>query len=157
MSHRRAAWMLIAGLLALSFGAAAASGSYRHYRALHDRLQLAEAAVQVRDAALAALRGKLEAQRGVVGAVRTEADIARAALRTTQRLLTETTQDLRSGEQMIAAQRADIKALQTCLVGAQSALQHMAGGNAYGALHYLVAVDKECRAAQVLLTVQAQR
>lgn len=157
MSRSRTASMLVAGLLVLSFGAAAASGSYRHYRALHDRLQLAEAAVQGRDAALADLRVKLEAQRGVAGAVRSDADIARAALRTTQRQLTETAQDLRSGEQMIAAQRADIRALQTCLVGAQSALQHMAGGNAYGALHHLVAVDKECRAAQILLTVQAQR
>jgi len=78
MSRSRTASMLVAGLLVLSFGAATASGSYRHYRALHDRLQLAEAAVQGRDAALAALRGKLEAQRGVVGALRADTDNVRA-------------------------------------------------------------------------------
>jgi chromosome segregation ATPase len=143
--------MLAAGLLALALSIGAGVVS------LHDRLQLAEEAVRARDAILADLRAKLEVQRGVVGAVWTDADTARAALRTTQRLLTETTQDLRTGEQMIAAQREDIQALQTCLVGARSALQYMAGGNAYGALHYLVAVDSECRAAQILLTVQAQR
>lgn len=156
MNRSRIAYMLIAGLLALSVGAATASGGYRH-RLLRDRLHVAEAAVQGRDAELADLRTALDAQRGLLGAVRSDADSARAALRTTQRTLTSATEDLRSSEQIVAAQRAEIKTLQTCLIGTQSALRYMAGGNAYGALHYLVAVDKECRAAEVLLPVQAQR
>ena len=40
MRRSRPAWMWLVGLLALSL-AVAASGSYRHYRSLHDRLQVA--------------------------------------------------------------------------------------------------------------------
>jgi chromosome segregation ATPase len=148
--------MLAAGLLALSVGAATASGGYRH-RLLRDRLQLAEAAIQGRDAELAGLRAAVAAQRGFLSAVQTDADSAKAALRAAQRRLSGATEDLRSSEQIVAAQRAEIEALQACLVGTQSALRSMAAGSRYGALHYLVAVDKACRVAQILLTVQTRR
>ena len=69
--------MWLVGLLALSL-AVAASRSYRHYRSLHDRLQVAEASVHRHDASLAALRAELEAQRGVVGALRADTDNVRA-------------------------------------------------------------------------------
>lgn len=147
-------WLAVIAVLVLGAGAVAASDGYRRITAMDDRALEAEAALRARNAVIARLTAEVEALQAQLSTTVLEAKGAAAALRTTQGLLKETTDQLRSTEEKLGAQQADMSTLRTCLTGTLHALQMMADGDAYGAMYYMVTVDGPCRTARRLLNVQ---
>lgn len=146
-------WMILCAVLALSAGALAGSGGVRASRM--DALTVqSEAALRDRDALITSLTADLDRLRDQVDTARMGTEASEAALRTAQRLLAETTDQLRQAEEAKNLQQQDLRALQVCLTGALYALQTMAEGNSYGAMYYMVNVDGECKAAYRLLNLQ---
>lgn len=146
-------WMILCAVLALSAGALAGSGGVRASRM--DALTVqSEAALRDRDALITSLTADLDRLRDQVDTSRMGTEASEAALRTAQRLLAETTDQLRQAEEAKNLQQQDLRALQVCLTGALYALQTMAEGNSYGAMYYMVNVDGECKAAYRLLNLQ---
>jgi len=146
-------WMILCAVLALSAGALAGSGGVRASRM--DALTVqSEAALRDRDALITSLTADLDRLRDQVDTARMGTEASEAALRTAQRLLAETTDQLRQAEEAKHLQQQDLRALQACLTGALYALQTMAEGNSYGAMYYMVNVDGECKAAYRLLNLQ---
>lgn len=146
-------WMILCAVLALSAGALAGSGGVRASRM--DALTVqSEAALRDRDALITSLTADLDRLRDQVDTARMGTEASEAALRTAQRLLAETSDQLRQAEEAKNLQQQDLRALQVCLTGALYALQTMAEGNSYGAMYYMVNVDGECKAAYRLLNLQ---
>lgn len=146
-------WMILCAVLALSAGALAGSGGVRASRM--DALTVqSEAALRDRDALITSLTADLDRLRDQVDTSRMGTEASEAALRTAQRLLAETTDQLRQAEEAKNLQQQDLRALQACLTGALYALQTMAEGNSYWAMYYMVNVDGECKAAYRLLNLQ---
>lgn len=146
-------WMILTAVLALSAGALAGSGDVRRAGMEGTLVQL-QAAMAERDALVTSLTADLARYRDQVDTARMEAQAAGAALRTNEIMLKETGEQLRLSEEMVDRQRQDLEMLKRCLTGAMYALQTMADGNANGAMHYMVSVDAECRAAQGLLNLE---
>lgn len=146
-------WIILCAVLALSAGALAGSGGVRASRldAISTR---AEHALHERDALITSLTADLDRLRNEVDTARMETEASEAALRTAQRLLEESTQELRQAREANTLQQQDLQAVQACLTGALYALQTMAEGNRYGAMYYMVHVDGECKAAYRLLNIQ---
>lgn len=147
-------WMILTAVLALSAGALAGSGEARR-AGMEGRVAQLQALVADRDALVVSLTAELDRFRDQVDTAHMETESVQAALRTSEILLKETGRQLQLAEEAIDRQRHDMEILKQCLTGAVQALRTMADGDAYGAMHYMVGVDGECRAAQGLLNLDA--
>jgi hypothetical protein len=143
-------WMIITAVLALSAGALAGSGEVR-MSGMEGRLAALQALVADRDALVASLTAELDQFRDRVDTSHMETQAAEAALRVNRVLLDDAAHRLYEAEATTARQRDELRILKQCLTGAMQALRTIAEGDAFGAMHTMMTVDGECRAAQGLL------